>query len=91
MPPAVQARQYTVPTTTLLGRLESCPEDEAKLFNDLDIGGFPDHVPADLEPLPELDDNLKFGFLRWLYRSNNGDVAPVELPSHPPSVLKLVS
>lgn len=56
MPPAVQTRQYTVPTATLLRRLEWCQKDEAKFFNDLDIGEFPDRVPADRKPLPELDD-----------------------------------
>lgn len=91
MPPAVQTRQYTVPTATLLRRLEWCQKDEAKFFNNLDIGEFPDRVPADRKPLPEPDDKLNFRFLRWLHRSNGSDVALVELPNHPPSVLKIVS
>ncbi|ERF68467.1 hypothetical protein EPUS_03785 [Endocarpon pusillum Z07020] len=85
----VQARQYTIPTTTLLQRLEWCQKDEAKFFCELDIGEFPSRVPAGSKPFPELDDKLNFRFVRWLYRSNGSDLALVELPNHPLTVLKI--
>ncbi|KAF7507346.1 hypothetical protein GJ744_010663 [Endocarpon pusillum] len=91
MPPTMQARQYTIPTTTLLGRLEWCQKDEAKFFPELDIGEFPSRVPADSKPHPELDDKVSFRFVRWLHRSNGSDLALVELPNHPLRVLKIVS
>ena len=91
MLPTVQARQHTIPTTTLLQRLEWCQKDEAKFFRELDIGEFPGCVPADSKPLPELDDKVSFRLVRWLYRSNGSDLALVELPNHPLSVLKIVS
>lgn len=89
--PTVQARLHTIPTTTLLQRLEWCQKDEAKFFRELDTGDFPGRVPADSKPLAELDDKVSFRFVKWLYRSSGSDLALVELPNHPLSVLKIVS
>jgi hypothetical protein len=91
MSSVTSARQYLLPLGILLHRLEVCQEDEARFFDQLDIGGFPNATPAASQSLRELGSIPGLRFLKWLHRSNGSDVALIEHSSHALRVLKIVS
>ena len=73
------AQHYKVPVDTLLARLEIFQTATERVLDQFDIGEFPECTLATSQSLPELDPMVGFLFLKWLYRSDSSDVAPVKL------------